>query len=219
MIGDLAAYLAVADAAAAAPASTASDWLTPLVGVATILQAGFAFFALRGLRDSRIAAQAATDGLKLTRETTERQLRAYVCYKQARHEPPASGRHLTCFVEFQNCGATPAYDVLACGTSIAVESVEGFQYPPPPASAFEVGSQTTLGPTSSTTLCAVSDEPLTDAALAEIRAGRLTVVVYGLLTYRDTFSHPQQTPFRLSYQLDPRPDGRLWLCSRGNTAT
>ncbi len=113
--------------------------------------------SLRGLRDSRIAAQAATDGLKLTRETTERQLRAYVCYKQARHEPPASGRHLTCFVEFQNCGATPAYDVLACGTSIAVELVEGFQYPPPPASAFEVGSQTTLGPTSSTTLCAVSD--------------------------------------------------------------
>jgi hypothetical protein len=82
-----------------------------------------------------------------------------------------------------------------------------------------VGSQTTLGPTSSTTLCAVSDEPLTDAALAEIQAGRLTVVVYGLLTYRDTFSHPQQTPFRLSYQQDSRPDGRLWLCSRGNTAT
>jgi hypothetical protein len=211
MVGDLAAYLAVADAAATAPASTASDWLTPLVGVATILQAVFAFFALRGLRDSRIAAQAATDGLKLTRETTERQLRAYVCYKQARHEPPASGKHLTCFVEFQNSGSTPAYDVLACGTSIAVESVEGFQYPPPPASAFEVGSQTTL--------CAVSDEPLTDATLAEIQAGRLTVVVYGLLTYRDTFNHPQQTPFRLSYQPDPRPDGRLWLCSHGNTAT
>jgi hypothetical protein len=127
-----AASLALAAAAGAAQQPPApapqslSDWLTPLVGLATIAQAVFAYFALRGLRDSRTSANAATEGLKLTRETVERQLRAYVCYLNGRLNPPVCGKTMTCGVQFENCGSTPAYEVLAFGTCVAVESVDGY---------------------------------------------------------------------------------------------
>jgi hypothetical protein len=215
----MAEYVALSLAIVAAT-PTPVDWLTVFVGFATIAQAFFAFFALRGLRDSRQSAQAATETLRLTKETSERQLRAYICYKKGRFDALMVGKPLTCFLEFENCGATPAYELFAFGNCVVVPSIDGYDYPPPPAAVLADASRTTLGANNSTALLADSDGPLTAETLADITAGKLSVVVYGAVEYLDAFRSRRETPFRLNLQLGDAsaPNGRLWLCSQGNSA-
>lgn len=197
-----------------------SDWLTPVVGISTVAQALFAYLALRGLRDSRIAAKAATESLILTRETSERQLRAYVCYHTARYDPLVAGKRMTFEVQFENCGTTPAYGLAAFGAPVLVGAAEEFDYPPPPQAVIEGASRGTLGPTRITTLNAWNDEPLSPERLEQIQRGELAIIVYGCVRYSDIFGVERETSFRVKYQSDaPYQDGRMWLCTEGNTAT
>ncbi len=199
---------------------TLSDWLTPAVGVATIAQAAFAYLALKGLRDSRIAAQAATDGLALTRDTTQRQLRAYVCYRKAVHERFEIGKVIALEVEFENCGVTPAYSVVVVGQLVIVGQNEPVEFRPPPQDVLDSGSHTTLGQSRTVTLNAWSEAPLSAQAFDDLAAGRQQLLVYGVLQYRDIFGDDRETSFRVRYNHEcPAQDLRLSLCAEGNNAT
>jgi hypothetical protein len=191
-----------------------------VVGVSTVAQAVFAYLALRGLRDSRAAARAATEGLALTRETTQRQLRAYVCQLGAKHGPFVVGKIMTFRIRFENCGSTPAYGVAVLGAPVFLDPAEEFDYPQPPQAVIEAASRTTLGPGRRTTLDAWSDEPLTPEWLEKIERGELQVMVYGGVKYRDIFGAERETSFRVRYMAGALlQDGRLWLCAEGNDAT
>jgi hypothetical protein len=140
------------------------------------------------------AAEASNRIVTLMAETTQRQLRAYVCLDSAAvifPEPAVPEAQ----IKFKNCGQTPAYDVRGwIGTWFA-------EYPlkdelPNALGDMQKGTET-LAPERVSTFIAARKPPLPPQCLSALGTPKFTMYVYGKIVYRDIFGKEQFTNYRL----------------------
>jgi hypothetical protein len=190
------------------------------------IQAGLFFWQLSLIRDSlkdtqeaadaaRDSAKAAKDGVELARETSERELRAYVLPEIAR-VTQFHPDNVACLVILRNSGKTPASDIsIWSSVAIAVYPVEKVADPPveaPPNHGF-LAANANFHVTK--TYSAVPAE------LAGVKAGHAAVYMFGRLTYRDVFNKIWATDFCFFYggEAGLHPEGIMAAYSHYNRAT
>jgi hypothetical protein len=131
------------------------------------------------------------------RDSSERQLRAYICitggdFRMVNRIPCAA-------VVFKNCGQTPAYDVRSW---IHLWNEE---YPlkvnlPVPDDEFRM-SRNVIGPGSDSTQIVPERgaQPIPDVFSKDVGTEKWTIYVYGEIRYRDAFGKHRYTKYRLIY--------------------
>lgn len=164
-----------------------SDWLTPLVAIATVAQAFFAFWALRGLSHSRRSADAASATIDIMKLTAEQQLRAYVSISQFKVSR-LSDHRIVVTAKIRNVGQTPALGV-RCRDLVVIREADDDS--PLPDLADE-GSQhdwsLNMTPNHGGTLKSAIDAELTSDIEWRLHH-------YGLIEYRDVFDVERKTKF------------------------
>jgi hypothetical protein len=170
-----------------------------------------------------IAVAIAT--LNHMRESSERQLRAYVLpdnaglFEGSMMVPPQLARTNIPGVAMlvKNSGQTPAYKVISFA-QIAVIAVanETTLIVPPIPQQFSL----TLGPGATFNKAFWLDRALTPNEIADIQTGVRAVYLYGRIDHRDAFEKPRFTNFRLRYfgAFPPPPNAILLFCETGNDA-
>jgi hypothetical protein len=165
--------------------------------------------------------------LRHSRETAERQLRAYVFVSSAAVMNVVEGDGIPeAQVVIKNFGQTPAYGFV---------NITGFAaniYPPPKSLRLTVPddefskpiARSILGPTqaeTSTTDWQEKRRPLTQDEKTAFTQGKAVIYVYGEIRYVDTFGRPQWTKYRymMGGPVGIRAGGRLAPCEEGNEAS
>lgn len=150
-------------------------------------------------------------------ETAKRELRAYVFVNDARIEGVAAGDSPVATVLLKNSGQTPAYKVRV---SIRMELRAAFADVPALEEAAALGH---LAPGANLTTKAPSVGSLAVTEHARLDSGHVTLFVYGVVHYIDSFKKPHWTRFRTMVGgaaglRAERPDGSLPLasCTEGN---
>lgn len=162
------------------------------------------------------ATNAAVEANKISRESVERQLRAYVFLdNKSFHvggEAPVSGPIVRASVI--NAGQTPAYDLRHW---IGI----GF-YEVPLAQTLDEGTFSatrTLGPGGSAVLEITKKAALTPEQIEALKAGKGAIYVWGRVEYRDAFKKPQFANFRLVADYVDGVAGRFMWLPEGNDAS
>jgi hypothetical protein len=139
------------------------------------------------------AVLEAAESRTLAERTAKQQLRAYICMDTAEVKF-VQGQLLT-YVNFKNCGQTPAHEVQGwIGIEIA-------KYPPStafpkPLNAGIMYPKNTVGPETGTQFMG-RRIPLMEFQLPNIFTPDNTLFAYGQLTYKDVFGDRWHTNFRL----------------------
>ena len=140
------------------------------------------------------AAEASNRIVTLMAETTQRQLRAYVCLDSAAvifPEPAVPEAQ----IKFKNCGQTPAYDVRGwIGTWFAEYPLKE-ELPNAPRNIHK--RTKTLAPGEVSTFIAARKPPLPPQCLSALGTPKFMIYVYGKIVYRDIFGIEQFTNYRL----------------------
>jgi hypothetical protein len=164
--------------------------------------------------------------LRHMRESSERQLQAYVLPEQVgvfdgttvNPPQPARANVPGVFMLIKNFGQTPAYRVVSWAqiAVIVVANENAMLGVPPMAEHFA----TTLGPGGTFNKALWFDRPLSPNEIADIAAGVRSIYVYGKIEYQDTFKKSRFTNFRLHYSgaYPAPPNSILGFSERGNDA-
>jgi len=183
-------------------------------------------YAIKTLDQVKAQAIAAKDSLDLSRDTAQRQLRAYVRVYAANIEFRVPDRPVI-EVHFKNCGATPAYRVRTwIGLGLGEWPLN--KALPAPPEGFQ-GSRSVLAPGGQEIMPAVWKQPIPAPLLPFLGTRQATVYVFGRTEYIDTFKNAWYTEFRLLHggpepvKLDANKDGilvgKLKPDQEGNEAT
>ncbi len=193
-------------------------WLIVLLAltlVAAIAAAVAAGFAAKFARDE---VRVARDTLQEIRNTSRKELRAYVFVKPFRHvNNVVANRPLQTLVTIRNGGQTPAAN-LVLRASMAVRSV-----PPDPAPGnFALATRqefgTILDPsTQDRGKTFNSEQPITPKGIAAIDGGQQAqIYVWGVATYQDVFGMSHNSYFCFRYfGRETSPDGGVGSRFRG----
>jgi hypothetical protein len=158
------------------------------------------------------AAEATKESVALTRQTAERQLRAYVFVEKI--DPPKRDAPRVFFnVAYKNSGQTPAYDVVvrantAFGPAQLKSPLVDPAKPRPTASRF-------ILPPGSTHYMQVVPLNLRPEQIAACDAGTHSIYIFGTIRYRDAFKKDRWTNFRYAA---PITGGSPESCEAGNEA-
>lgn len=174
------------------------------------------FIADRGAKAAEISAKAAADSIKLTRDLTSTQQRAYIYVAEASIRQK-DGRFII-LARFRNSGYTPAYKYI-------VRYGIGFDVYPFPAERVAAIlerakihlSQQTLPASGSTEV--VEPFPLDSEHVSAILSGTSALWFYGRLTYVDAFGGSQHTNFRQFCRGKEWLRGAFTVDSEGNDST
>lgn len=164
------------------------------------------------------AAHAAEASVQVARETSQRQLRAYIDVDQAEITSRDEFGQLAAGVRLKNSGQTPAYDV-ECWYVIGWRPYPFLPGSFDPRRDREGESKATIGGGGGGTtllLETVKVPPLSTDT--DYLAGKLAIVVYGEVSYRDTFGNKQSTGFRM-YNINDIGQRRLRKSPEGNHST
>lgn len=160
------------------------------------------------------------------RESSERQLRAYVLptevsiFDGTMMNPiqPARANVPGVPMLVKNFGQTPAYKVISYAqiAVIAVVDENRLLVVPPIPEQFA----NTLGPGGIFNKAVWFDRPLVANEIADIATGIRAIYFYGRIEYRDAFEKTRFTNFRLRYigQFPPHPNAIFNFSERGNDA-
>ncbi|GBF25242.1 hypothetical protein MnTg02_00272 [bacterium MnTg02] len=165
------------------------------------------------------AASAAEKTVGVAKETAERELRAYINYKQGAIGRFDSGRPFA-EVSFQNYGQTPAYDVVGSVEVKFTEDIHMDSFPEPDQKSRKQFG--VLGPTAFYSSVLTLDDPsLTQTQKDMLLNGKAALFVYGSVNYKDVFDRPRTTKFRMIFGGDTEisDDFRFATCNKGNEAT
>jgi hypothetical protein len=172
--------------------------------------------AATAMRDVAVAvaenAKASNENLALYKETSVREMRAYLTVSGGGVVPQdkTTNYRLEVRLNLNNTGNTPAYHIRANQT-IAVLPFPlptDFAFPLPPRSLF--GSEGILGPHQNFILTAVADEIYPDDDITEIQFGMNKVLyAYGTVSYEDAFGIARHTNF--SQRIAWLKDGKSFL--------
>ena len=200
-----------------------AQWLMAYAGIAvaffTLGQAFLTGIGIHYLRrtlratdaavaEAKSATKAAEDAVAVTKDSAERQLRAYVGVNEAlstwRNGPSAQ-------IEIKNGGQTPAYELTHWVTT-GYGPADRADFPTQPARQSSV-----LGAGASiNTDTAVA--PGNGKVHGAIREGAYTLFVWGRIEYQDAFGVRRMTEYRLMW-VEGGDHGRLVFCDEGNSAT
>jgi hypothetical protein len=154
-----------------------------------------------------------------TRETSRRELRAYIfvdaCGLIIGDKPHNRGKVIS-IVVVKNSGSTPAHRVLHWSNVVlAPASEENFEVP----DSLDEQHAATIPPGGGITADRLTDKVTVKQAV-EIRNGTKAIFVYGAIEYLDVFDRPHRTNYRLYYSgiWPPPENNNLRLCIVGNDA-
>ena len=198
-------------------------WALCMVGVslgqlaATIVGIALVYKTLQSTRDAvgeaKQATKAANAAVKVTEDSAERQLRAYVIPETVTIDALEVERPVITTI-VKNSGQTPAYEVLCIATcKIMVNGREDFQYSGEQIGPMIVAAQGTFTATNVLKQSVINDHK--DALVQ----GTEKAYLYGLLSYIDCFKVKRTCKFRYVLYVRKRlEDGVMILCSEGNEA-
>ena len=161
------------------------------------------------------------------RESSERQLRAYVLMDSGSvldstaTIPPQPEQANTPFAGLliKNFGQTPAYKVISYAQIAVIPRANENTLPvvPPIPEQFS----NTLGPSATFNKRVSFDRPLSPHEIDDIRIGTRAIYLYGRIEYQDAFKKRHYTDFRLHYtgRYPPPNNSILLFCERGNDAS
>lgn len=140
------------------------------------------------------ASDAATKAVEITRDTAERQLRAYVGVDSAIKVANREGPGFAVNVIIKNNGQTPAYDFTQWA-NVALEPMPL----PKPFSIYcrERGSVGILQPQGQTLATPIFTREMLPLEEQSIRNNAKAIYVYGEIDYRDAFGAQHHVTFRL----------------------
>jgi hypothetical protein len=153
-------------------------------------------------------------GLRLTRKTAERQLRAYlsvdpeiICLE---NEKPVIVR-----VRITNYGQTPAYDLTVIGGIGCAASFETLE-PPTPVDAEEI-TKSAIPPNGRNDQFHTSPHPVSSEVIAALQAGKRAIWIYGEIIYIDAFKNPRFKKYRFMVGGSVGMQGKsMAICKEGN---
>ena len=206
------------------------DVLTGIIAIATVVYVVFTSLLWRTTKKSADAAkesaEAATAAVAQMRDTTEKQLRAYVCVSGALLKFPQPDVP-EAQVHFKNCGQTPAYALQGWIHTWFTKCPLQEELPAAPDN-LRKGSET-LAAGGTTIFVAPRKPPLPPLNLGLLGTEEFTFYVYGEVRYRDIFGRGQFTKFRLIHggtegtrKTLGKDGGEQWLLkadSEGNEAS
>lgn len=167
-----------------------------------------------------VAAVAAWQTVNVMRHTSQRELRAYILPEVANMEVAEDRGAPRIRVEFMNRGQTPAYDVALKFAIITNEKTEALAEIPDDAEVYLHG---VIGPGKQFFfLTPLIPDCLDIRTWDRVTKGELAVVVYGWLSYLDTFRNQHITEFAYYYRVDEfdNPERQMFVYPNGwNAAT
>jgi hypothetical protein len=152
-------------------------------------------------RDQMAASnQTATAQLDSQRNALRLERRAWVGADQALKPFVQAGRPVAVSVQIVNTGQSPGLRVESNNRLVPVELGQAFkpEFPDLPTRP----SSPALLPGMRTTATVVSNWTVTDARLSAIKDGKLTVYLYGRITYRDIFNQPREGGYCMTITRD-----------------
>jgi hypothetical protein len=189
-------------------------------GVLVVATAALFYSSEKVANAAKQSAIEAGNAVKLARENSERQLRAYVFSSEQKALNVIVGQSPSVQMLVKNTGLTPAADVVSWA-GIGVESFP-LQVPLMQATPefMKTASRRNVGPGGGFKMEAVWTQRLTDQHMQLLANGRAAVFFWGEITYTDTFQRKHTTHFRSYYGGDAglRPDGYLTDDTEGNDA-
>lgn len=201
-----------------------ANWALAMVIVTfmTALISGVGLFALLAtIRQGREGLRRAEESYRLADGTAKRQLRAYLVTRNVTVKWVRVGKIPEFSVFLRNVGQTPAYEVRAIikpfivrgedvnGCKVRLDKEKG----PISTSIIGVGQESEL--------CASIDDELTVSLDEEIRSGKVTLGLFGILSYRDVFQRRRLLTFKMFVYhewLTAKGRCRLAACTRSNSA-
>lgn len=178
-------------------------------------------FALASLWATVIATALLLWTLVETRETSRRELRAYLFVDASAVflgiKPFNLGKVIS-VAAVKNSGSTPAHRVRHW-SAVAVAPFTDEHLLSAPRSIDDL-SATTLPPSGIITSDRLTDKKPTARQIAGIRSGKHAVFIYGAITYLDVFDRPHRTNYRVHFSgmWPPPEDVRMRFCNEGNDA-
>lgn len=147
--------------------------------------------------DANAGLTIARDTLSHARESSERQLRAYLAIRPNPDKAVISaGRMPELEIVITNVGQTPAHEITIGGKCSVLEAK-------PISWAFDIPAEyrttTVLNPTSFMQTVVFRPEPLSPSEMEEIMASKTALIFEGAVVFRDAFKHPRKAGFRFGY--------------------
>jgi hypothetical protein len=167
------------------------------------------------LRLSQESYQISERSLKVSEEALHKSERAWLTPKQIRlMSPLAVGSEFVVAIEVQNSGHSPALKVFITHNLSAWEKLP--DGPMPKMKVPGLRSQAVIGPNTTMTSSLRYPKKITDADMALLQSGKISLVTYGEIKYRDIFDMQHRTIF--CYQLLDIKGIDLSSCDRWNHA-
>lgn len=200
----------------------ASDWRTLILGIATAIILALQLWVFgqqaRRLHQSidemkiateatKTAAHAAETTVETMKATARRQLRAYVAIKDPLISRVDQQGQPEATITIRNYGQTPAYQFSVSTEMALVSSFEQACAVPD-----RRGLLGHLGPGADFTVRLTALFTISNAQFAQLATEVVSIFVYGIIRYVDTFGEPHFTRFRLQMG----KDRRLFTCVDGN---
>ena len=166
-------------------------------------------------RETHRAANSAEEIVTVTRESAERQLRAYVHFSEFTLVNTVTlGARAAAETSFQNCGQTPAKITrVVYAAGVAPDDEEGWD-----VSQANGTRDNSLGPGNRDTLL-VSTRTLNARAVSDVNSGAELLYFFGRVDYQDAFGRNWYTRFRYIWAQNPLGKEVLFRCPEGNDAT
>ncbi len=144
--------------------------------------------------------------------TARRQLRAYVGITDVRVSPLIVGEKPHITFATKNFGQTPAYRVRSW---LEIKCLPNPMVDDMPTLPLDAGKRV-LNPDEAFSVDGIGDDPITEPVLEAVNVGTIRLYLWGLVYYRDAFSHDRTTEFRFEYT--PRLK-QMSYSDEGNDAT
>lgn len=191
---------------------------------ATVLSLVLTVFGLiliaRTLHHTKRAANSSAEIVEVTRDSAERQTRAYVSVKSIKLTSLLEGAVPEAAVTLINSGHSPATQICA---------VYGCQVGPI-GQVFRIKFQNTkptsrlaLGPGIDANFSIKSSQGLSAADINAINAGRSTIVIAGAIVYKDIFQRTRRTIFKSmlppGVKITAHTQTAVTACDKGNRMT
>ena len=179
-------------------------------------------FAIASLWATIIATALLLWTLFETRETSRRELRAYLFVDASNIfigiKPHNKGRVIS-VVAVKNSGSTPAHRVAHWSFVKIADHTDEAEMSAP--KSLEDAHQSTIPPGGVITADRITNTIPTRTEIAAIKKGLAVIYVYGSIEYVDVFGRSLRTDYRLNYTgLWPLPESALLrFCAEGNDAT
>ena len=185
-----------------------------IVGAGGVLLLIYTLLLTRSANKAAIrAAKAAEDAVKITSDTAEQQLRAYILVESIVRGPVKNAPECDQIsINIENFGQTPAHNMVVSSTVEFAESEERANF----AEENMIASPSNvLGPKANQSITRFIGKSVPE--YEKFLAGEGYIFVYGRIEYEDVFCEVRKPSFRMVNKY-PKV-GSFGICKEGNTST